>query len=241
MCTLSSAEAQLSISMALRLHLDDAQQLQHTPHPVFDERLSPLDDQLFWRTPVDSHDVEEIMAVVHGLVTEFGLRGEPEVLVFTLVLVERLLRVHPNLLLPCTLRPVLLVALVLGLKIMCDESLSGAKKAIARAGLVHVDGYHLWQLEGAYLDAVAWDVNVEALPYHLYMFDLHSLLVLHRADVLETFPHLAALLAKLEQLDVDDVPHRAQTPPPEPSEASWTEHGLQRVSFSGPLPRRVID
>ena len=66
MCTLSSAEAQLSISMALRLHLDDAQQLQHTPHPVFDERLSPLDDQLFWRTPVDSHDVEEIMAVVHG-------------------------------------------------------------------------------------------------------------------------------------------------------------------------------
>ena len=93
------------------------------------------------------------------LVTEFGLRGEPEVLVFTLVLVERLLRVHPNLLLPCTLRPVLLVALVLGLKIMCDESLSGAKKAIARAGLVHVDGYHLWQLEGAYLDAVAWDVS----------------------------------------------------------------------------------
>lgn len=46
---------------------------------------------------------------------------------------------------------------------------------------------------------------MEALPYHLYMFDLHSLLVLHRADVLETFPHLAALLAKLEQLDVSPI------------------------------------
>ena len=77
----------------------------------------------------------------------------------TLVFVERLLRVHPELLLPCTLRPVLLTAFILALKTVSDEIPSGVMEAIGRAGLVNVDGRRLWQLEAAYLEALAWNVS----------------------------------------------------------------------------------
>lgn len=93
------------------------------------------------------------------LVAAFGLRREPEVLVSTLVFVERLLRVQPGLLLPCTLRPVFLTAFILALKTVNDEIPSGVMKAIGHAGLVHVDSGCLWKLEAAYLQAMAWNVS----------------------------------------------------------------------------------
>ena len=116
-----------------------------------------------------------------------------------LVLVERLLRVHPGLLLPCTLRPVLLVSFVLSLKIKCDEALDSARKAILRAGLVHVDGSRLWQLEAAYLEAVAWDVsscwtsNAAAIA-RVLSCNLRGWLADRRATA-EPIPHVAVCLA----------------------------------------------
>ena len=71
---------------------------------------------------------------------------------------------------------------------------------------------------------------MEAVAYHLYMFDLHAVLMLHRASVLEAFPDLVPLLAHFDQLDVSPVMPGT----------SWTDHGVQGGSFSNPLPRRVI-
>ena len=66
MTTLSSVEAMLSASLALKLHLNIAQQLQSEPCLVFDERLHPLDDQRFWRSTLIDCNVEEVFAFVSG-------------------------------------------------------------------------------------------------------------------------------------------------------------------------------
>jgi uncharacterized tellurite resistance protein B-like protein len=71
MTTLSPSEAMLGVSLALKQHLNFAQQLQTMlqpePHVVFDERLAPLDDQLFWRIADAANlNVEEVFAVVSG-------------------------------------------------------------------------------------------------------------------------------------------------------------------------------
>ena len=83
-------------------------------------------------------------------------------------------------------------------------------------------------------------VKVEAEAYHQYMYNMRSFQLPHRAQVLEAFPDLAAVVAGLEQQDVDGVPHRPQTPPPKTTDASWAGPLEPRRCFSGPLPRRLI-
>ena len=205
------------------------------------------------------------------LITAFGLRREPEFLVFTLVFVERLLRENPILLLPCTLRPIVFTAVILALKTVNDEIPSGVMEAIGRAGLVHVDSGRLYHLEAAYLKAMAWNVSVcpasaiscvmragalhthcmhlgadaprgclptyvawyplciscvhcsplpphvhmqqvelKAETYHRYMYDMYSFQLEHRAEVLGASPHLATVVAHLEQLDVSVTPCQTQ-------------------------------
>jgi hypothetical protein len=68
MTTLSPAKAMLSASLALKHYLNVTQQPQpELPHLAFDERIAPLDDQLFWRSALNDHtNVEEVFAVVSG-------------------------------------------------------------------------------------------------------------------------------------------------------------------------------
>ena len=207
--TLTVAENALGVALAFQLHLmefDPSLSVKGDPRllRIFDERLSPLDgNQSFQRTDQRAH-CESIFHVVVALT--IGLEAwDSSVATHVIILVERLIRCWPGILTQYTLRPILVGAFIVCLKLHFDEELNGLVDGLEVAGFPSIDRERLALLEGAFLHALDWKATVNRMTYFWYTLELRTLF--RKAEALfAASPRLAELVVWMDGMREPGIP-----------------------------------
>ena len=249
---LSMAEASLSVTLALRLHITSLEGAEGVPSSVFDERLQPLcadhHDDTSDEEDESGSGIQSIFSTISRLLCALDVRHEPEVLVSALILIERVVAAMPGVLSPHTWRPLLTVAVVVSAKRYLDEMVSDMVFRLKRHGFATLDRRRLYHYELAFLDCIGWNVEVSRRLYTTFGFALRDLLSTQIKALEDIYPEVIKLARALgstrEHLaaspyDMVSPAHvRPRTPP---AVCTWQHQPFlgTRTLTSVQLPRRM--
>ena len=202
--------AEMSLAVSLALHVLSADGLQEpatgdstrgSAAPLGGGKSTEIWARLSEELAVDRNnhiDFQSIFVIVYRLCVAFEVRSEGEVLVGTLVLIERLIRCQGK---PCftphTAVPILLTAFTLSCKCYF-EGHADVVGALNFVGFATVEPAQLFELEKAFLDAVDWNLEVSRKEYTAYVFALRKLLSETAATLRAQYPTIVQAALELE-------------------------------------------
>jgi hypothetical protein len=204
------AENALAVAMAMQLHILNDAHLAGDNDPlflIFDERLSPLDGNQYFRQTDQPADFESIFHVAVSLVVGLDVQ-DSSVLTHVLILMERARRRRPGVLTLYTLRPILVTAFIVCLKLNSDEEIDCLADGLQHVGFTSIDNKYIARLQYAFLSALNWKVSVDRMTYFWYTLELRNLIRTHMKTLVAAFPRMVKLVA---QLDATREPNQHST------------------------------
>jgi len=196
---LATADCSVAVALALRIHVLQGRSGSTCPR-MFDERVACLCDD---GESCAVADVQTIFGTLSMLICAFDVQCEPDILVHTLAIVERLVGKLPDCLCCYTWRPIVLTAFTLSAKKYFDDALVGIVPRLNAYGFTRIGGSDLFRYEAAFLDCLDWKLEVSRPAYTNYIFALGDLVVRHVVTLRKQYPELVSLARQLA--DPDDA------------------------------------
>jgi len=205
-----TTDCSLSVTLALRLHILQGQPAAEGLPQIFDERFARLSDN----ENSTVADVQTIFGLLWQLMVALGARREADVLVHTLVLVERLVGQSMDCLCRYTWRPIVLTAFILSVKKYFDETTVGIVHNLNAIGITGLSRCLLFRYETSFLDCIDWNVEVSRPTYTNYIFALRDLVSRQAAALRKQCPGLVSFAYQLGEPDTVVDPELSAAPQP---------------------------